>query len=280
MLNSSPFALFRPALLAAFILLAASVTAQAAERAKLRAFLEITGFDVAIESLQQGAMAGPGLAGDAPNDFGSEWVRLAEEIFAPDEMIERALDMMEAVMPDDLVDHGADFYASDLGQYLVEIENEAHMTSDEVKYAEAEVILEALVAENSPRIDLFRDMGDAVGGIEQSVRSAIEIQARYLLAAMAAGSLDLEMSEADLRGLLNEQADEIRQNVQVYSILGSAYAYRDVSDDALTAYVDALEHPKMQQVYEVLNAIQFEVMAERYERLAAALAGLAPQQDI
>lgn len=271
------------ALAAAFLLVLTSnsfAAGSSADRAKLRAFLEITGFDVAIESLQQGAMAGPGLAGDAPNEFGSEWVRLAEEIFAPDEMIERTLDMMEAIMPEDLVDHGAAFYASDLGQRLVAIENAAHMTPDDIKYAEAEKIVAALIEQNSPRLDAFKAMNAAVGGIENSVRSVIEIQARYFLAAMAAGSMDLDMSEADLRGMLNAQADNIRQNVKAYAVLGAAFAYRDLSDEDLAAYVTALEHPKMRQVYEILNAIQFEVMAERYERLATALAGLAPQQDI
>ncbi len=54
-------------------------------------------------------------------------------IFDPDSMIDRAIDMMEAVMPDELVDHGIDFYGSDLGQRLVEVENMSHMEESEVK---------------------------------------------------------------------------------------------------------------------------------------------------
>ncbi len=270
--------------LAGFILLASSMASYAsdytADRGKLRAFLEITGFDVAIASLQKGAMAGPGLAGEAPNDFGNEWVRLAEEIFAPDEMIERALDMMEAIMPEHLVDHGAAFYASDLGQRLVVIENAAHMTPDEVKFPKAEKIVAALVEQNSPRLAQYRAMMDAIGGVENTVRSVIEIQVRYYLAAMAAGTVELDLSEADLRGLMQAQAEQIGESVQVYALLGAAFTYRDLSDADLAAYVEALQHPDMQQVYEILNAIQFEVMAERYERLATALAGLSPQQDI
>ncbi len=262
------------------LVLMTSTAASATERAKLRAFLEITGFDVAIESLQQGAKAGPGLAGEAPDQFGSEWVRLATEIFDPDEMVNRALDMMEAIMPEDLVDHGAAFYASDLGQRLVAVENESQLVDDDIKYPEAEAIVTALVDDNSPRLQMFRDMSDAIGGIDNSVRSVIEIQVRYFMAAMAAGSIEGDLSEEDLRGMLASQADDIRQNVELYSMLGSAYTYRDLSDEDLAEYVNALQDPKMRQVYEILNAIQFEVMAERYERLAAALAGLAPQQDI
>lgn len=270
-----------PLFLSAFILLTAlSVPAQGADRDKLRAFLKVTGFDVAIESMQQGAMAGPALAGDDPNAFGSEWVRLAEGIFDPASMVERALDMMQAVMPDDLVDHGAAFYASALGQRLVETENKAHMTPDDIKFAEAEEIVAKLVEEGSARIEQYRRMGTAIGGADQAVRSTVEIQLRYLMAAMAAGASDLDMSEEDLRGLLMEQSGSIRQNVEIYSILGAAFTYKDFTDDEVEAYVEALEDPAMQQVYEILNAIQFEIMAERYEELAGALAGLSPQQDI
>ncbi len=63
-------------------------------------------------------------------------------------------------------------------------------------------------------------------------------------------------------------------------MLGTAYAYRDFSDADVRAYREALEDPQMRQVYELLNAIQFEVMAERYEVLAAELAGLTPEQEI
>ncbi|MCI2398297.1 hypothetical protein [Aliiroseovarius subalbicans] len=266
--------------LAVFAVLAWAIGAQAADRDKMRAFLEITGFDVAIESLQQGAMAGPGLAGTAPSDFGLQWTQLAERIFAPDEMITRALDMMEAVMPVALVDHGASFYASALGQRLVEVENAAHMAPDAEKYAEAQSILEGLVADNAPRLELFGDMNAAIGGMDNSVRSVIELQVRYLLAASRAGAIDMDISEEDLRGMFQEQAPAMRREIELYAMLNSAYAYRDLSDQELTDYVAALEQPEMRQVYEVLNAIQFEIMAERYERLAAALAKLHPQQDL
>ncbi len=252
----------------------------AAERAKLRAFLEITGFDKAIEGLQESAVAGPGLAGNAPDAFGSEWVRLAREIFDKQAMVEQALDMMEAVMPDDLVNHGAAFYASDLGQRLVAAENAAILTPDEEKYALGELLVMRMLQSDPQRIELFRKMSDAIGGVEQSVRSVIELQVRYLMAAMVAGSGDIDMSEADLRGLLESQAEEIARNVEAYTILGAAYTYRDFSNADLAAYVQALEHPKMRRVYELLNAIQFEVMAARYERLAAALAELAPQTEL
>ncbi len=265
--------------LAALVVACTALAAQAAERDELRAFLEVTGFDVAITSMQQGAMAGPGLAGDAPDAFGDQWVRLAEEVFDPEVMLERALDMMAAVMPDELVSHGMAFYGSDLGQRLVQAENESHMTPDEERYRIGEDLVAAMLDDNPGRAEDLRAMTNAIGGVDSSVRAVIEIQVRYLMAA-AARTSEATYSEAELRAILAEQVPRMRENIEIYSLLGSAYAYRDFTDDEVAAYLAALEHPLMQQVYEVLNAVQYEVMAERYEALAARLDELSPQQEI
>ena len=260
--------------------LAWALAAQAADREASRVFLEVTGFDVAITSMQQGAMDGPGIAGDAPDAFGRQWTGLAEQVFDPDLMLGRALDMMEAVMPDDLLAQGQAFYATELGKRIVAAENASHLTPDAERHAEGEAIVAELSASDPARLDDFRAMSDAIGGVESSVRAVLEIQYRYLMAAISAGSVDLTYGPEELRALLEEQAPELRQNIEVYSLLGSAYAYRDFSDDEVSSYRAALEDDAMRQVYEILNAIQYEIMAERYEVLAGKLAGLAPQQEI
>lgn len=266
----------------AFVLmtLAALTGAQAAEEQDIRDFLKVTGFDVAIASIQQGAMAGPALTGEDPDVFGRQWVRLAEEVFDPEEMIAEAVAMIAAVMPDDLLDHGVEFYGSPLGQRLVEVENESHMADDAEKYAEGERLTGELLDQNSIRVDLFREMGRAIGSTETAIKSIVEIQVRYLMAAMAAGVSDFEISEEDLRLMLMEQAGEMRKNIEVNSLVANAYAYRDLSDEDLIDYLAALQEPKMMQVYEILNAVQYQIMAERYETLASRLVDLRPEQEL
>ena len=259
---------------------AAVTPVRAAEREVYRAFLETTGFDVAITSLQQDAMSGPGMSGQEADDFGSQYVALAEQVFDPELMLNRAIDMMAAVMPDELVVHGAAFYASELGQRLVEVENASHMTDLEDRRAEGEAIVAELARANPERLEDFQAMMDAIGGVDASVRAILEVQIRYLLAAMAAGTVDFEFSEAELRAIMAEQAPMMKTEIARNSIIGAAYTYRDVSDEDIRAYRAALEAPLMQQVYEALNAIQYQVMAERYEVLAGKLAGLAPQTEL
>ena len=257
-----------------------ALPSQAAERDVYRAFLETTGFDVAITALQQEAMSGPGMSGQEADDFGSQYVALAERVFDPELMLERAIDMMAAVMPDDLVAHGAAFYASDLGQRLVAVENASHMAPLEERRATGEAIAADLAERNPERLEDFQAMMDAIGGVDASVRAITEVQIRYLLAAMAAGTIDIELSEAELRAFMAEQASAMKNEIAINSIVGAAYTYRDMSDDDVRAYRAALEEPEMRQVYEALNAIQFQVMAERYEVLAGELAGLAPQTEL
>lgn len=263
-----------------FLSLAWATLASAADRDTLLHFLEVTGFDVAITSMQQSAMDSPGITGDAPGEFGTQYTALAERVFDPDLMLNRAVDIMEAGMPEELVQHGIDFYASDLGKRLVEVENLSHVTPDEERYAIGEEVLTKLLDEDPGRVEDYQAMMDAIGGIDASIRAVTEVQVRYLLAAIGAGTLELDYSEEELRQLIAAQEPDIRRNLAVYSMLGAAYTYRDMSDEDIRDYRVALEEPDMKQIYELLNAIQFEVMAERYEVLASELAGLSPEQEL
>jgi hypothetical protein len=254
--------------------------ALAADREAYRHFLEVTGFDVAITSMQQDAMAGPGLAGGAPDAFGAQWVALARKVFDPEDMLGRTIDMMQSIMPDDLLTFGEDFYASELGQRLVTAENEAAQISDDERHSAGEQIMADLLANNPGRLDDYQAMMDAIGGVDASVRAVSEIQVRYLLAADAAGAIDLGLSEQDLRDAVKAQAPQMREAMAQFSILGAAYTYRDMSDEDIKAYRAILEDDRMQQVYQILNGIQYEVMADRYEVLAAGLKGLTPQQTL
>ncbi|MDA5095723.1 hypothetical protein O2N63_16650 [Aliiroseovarius sp. KMU-50] len=257
-----------------------AANAQGADQEKIREFLTVTGFDVAIESIQQGALAGPALTGSAPDQFGRQWTRLAKQVFAPENMIKDAINMIEAVMPEELLDHGISFYGSALGQEVVAIENESHMADDAIRQVEGEKLVRDLIDTQSPRLDVFRAMTNAVSSVDVAIRSIVEIQVRYLMAASAAGAADLEFDEEDLRAMLLEQQGEMRRNIEASGLISNAYTYRMLSDQALIDYLSALQDPEMQKVYEVLNAIQYEIMADRYEALAAQLAGLQPETDL
>jgi hypothetical protein len=88
------------------------------------------------------------------------------------------------------------------------------------------------------------------------------------------------MDEEDLRQSLKQQEGEMRRSMQISGLAASAYTYQSFSDAEISAYADALEDPKMQKVYTLMNAVQFEILADRYEAMAQGMSALQPSQEL
>lgn len=253
----------------------------APERDKITEFLEITGFDVALESIRLSAGTAPMMLGLDKDDFGAQWNQLTQEVFQPGEMEALAVEILHQTLPVDLLTHANAFYSSDLGQRIVAAENAAHMIEDDDAKSEAgEAIVDGLTRLGSGRVDDLRRMTSASDSAGVAIRAMQEIQVRFLMAAAAAGVVELRMDESDLRAALQQQEDELRRAIETSALTSAAYTYQAFSDAEVTAYADALEHPKMQRVYELMNAVQYEIMANRFEALAAAMARLQPSTDL
>ncbi len=267
------------ALLVALVLV--PVSSAAANRDRIEAFLNTTGFDVALESIALASGSAPEMLGIDPDGFGSDWTRLTEEVFDTQLMHETAVSILEETLSDEALAHAVEFYASDLGQRLVEVENAAHLNDDEeAKQQEGQEIVAGLVQDGSPRVEQLKRMNNAIDASGTSLRALQEIQLRFLLAASASGVIDLQLDADELRLMLRQNEAGMRQALQLSALAGAAYTYQDFSDAEVEAYAEALEQPLMQEVYELLNAIQYEIMAMRFEVLAVRMADLHPAQDI
>ncbi|MEL7257590.1 MAG: DUF2059 domain-containing protein [Pseudomonadota bacterium] len=274
--------IFRPLIWLTLLgaMLVASLPARAAERDRLEAFLQVTGFDVALESIGLAAGDAPGLLGMQASDFGADWTRTAEEVFDTQTMHTMAMDILEAALSDDLLTHAAAFYASPLGQRLVEAENASHMANDEAKQSEGTALVADWVADGDARVDILRQLNQAVDAADTGVRAVQEIQVRFFLAASRSGVLDYDIDEEILRRVIKQGEAELRVNLQVSALANAAYTYQDFSEEDIRAYLEALEHPDMQLVYELMNAVQYEIMANRFEVLAGRMADLHPGQEL
>ncbi|SDW42642.1 hypothetical protein SAMN05444358_101786 [Ruegeria halocynthiae] len=254
---------------------------QAASRDQIEAFLTTTGFDVALESIAQASASAPQMLGVDPDGFGSDWARLTEEVFDTALMHETAVSILEQTLSDETLTHAVSFYASELGQRLVVAENAAHMDDDDdAKQLAGQEIISNLIKDGSSRVESLKRMNRAVDASGTSLRALQEIQVRFLLAASASGIIDLQLSADKLREMMRHNEADMRRALQLSALAGAAYTYQDFSDEDVDAYVVALEQPLMQEVYELLNAIQYEIMAMRFEVLATRMAELRPAQDI
>ena len=257
------------------------VMAQVQDRDRLEAFLQATGFDVALESIRLSAGTAPGMIGLEADAFGAQWTALVEEVFDTNEMHDMAMDILEQTLTDDLLTHAVDFYTSDLGARLVEVENKSHMAEDDdLKRESGEAIVAGLVQIGSPRLQELKRLNAATGSEDASIHAIQEVQVRFLMAAATAGVIELRMDEEDLRESLKAQEGEMRRRLQITGLSSSAYTYQAFSDGEITAYADALEHPKMQKVYALMNAVQFDIMADRYEEMALEMRNLQPSQEL
>lgn len=268
------------ALVAALALTAGTNAAQAADRGKLKAFLEVTGFDVALDSIALSAEHAPDMLGMNSSDFGESWSSMASQVFDSAVVRGMAVDMLAATISDDLLDHGAAFYASDLGQKLVEVENAAHLEDDDKKASDGEALVLQYSEDNPSRLQILKELNGAVDTGDHGVRAIQEIQVRFLMAASNAGVLDGEIDEAALRAIMEENAAALRDSIKEAGLASAAHTYQTISDDELADYVIALSDPQMQQVYELMNAIQHEVMANRFEALAERMAGVTQGQEL
>lgn len=276
-----PSILFKMMGLAVLVALLSGLPVKAADRDRLKAFLNVTGFDVALDSIALSAADAPEMLGMSASDFGESWTRIAEKVFDTDMMRGMALDILEQTLSDDDLAHAAAFYASPLGMRLVEVENASHMDADDArKQAEGEDLVAAMVASGDERLDVLVQMNAAVDSGDVAVRAVQEIQLRFLLAASTAGVLEQEFDEEMLRAMMKETEGELRLSMRRSALASAAYTYRDINDEDLRAYLAALEDPQMQRVYELMNAVQWEIMGNRYEALAMRMAEISGGQDL
>ena len=71
---------------------------EAASQDRIEAFLTTTGFDVAMESIALASASAPQMLGIDPDGFGSDWVRLTEEVFDTEEMHKTAVSILEQTL--------------------------------------------------------------------------------------------------------------------------------------------------------------------------------------
>jgi hypothetical protein len=212
--------------------------------------------------------------------FGSDWERLSDEVFDLSVMHNLALEILEQTLTDDILTNSVNFYASELGQRLVEVENQSHLDQDDNRESKGRELIMEMKESNEDRLRLLERMNSAIDSSGTSLRAIQEIQLRFLLAAAAAGVVELQMDPEDLRRMFKAQEPDLLPLLKQTALAHSAFTYRDFSDADLEVYVDALEKPEMRQVYELLNAVQYEIMANRFEVLAMRMAELHPGQDI
>lgn len=244
-------------------------------------FLYTTGFDAALDSIAHSAEGAPAMIGLDARSFGLSWEAVAGEVFDPIGIRDMAVRMLRETLSVEALDHANSFYASDLGKKLVQAENASHDIEDgDVTLQAGSRIIAQMVQDSDPKIEVFRRMTQAVSDSDATLRAVQAVQVRFLNAASDAGIIALQIDPETLAEAMREQEPFLRLSISEGALASNAYTYQGFSLEELNAYVDALEHPLMQEVYSLLNSIQYEIQANRYEALAHRLTELTPNADL
>lgn len=262
------------------LIISAVVPSSAADRNAIETFMKVTGFDVSLESMRVSASDAPAMLGLDAADFGVSWKRIADELFEPESLKNDAVGILQQALSENVLVHASEFYASELGIRLVKAENLSHFEDSDQKKIDGELILTELLDRSSPQPQYFREMADSIGALESGIRSFREVQVRFIMAAMGAGLIDRQIDEADLRSMLAQQDAEIKTNMLQSLIIANSYTYRNFTDLEIAQYRDALATDEMKEVYELMNAIHFALMADRYEQMALKMVKLHPLQEL
>lgn len=254
--------------------------ALAADRAAAARFVEVSGFDKALASIPPAVMEGGAAFGGGEDAFTQQWKRAVKDVFDLEGIEAQALDMMEAILPDDSLALATDFYASPLGLRLVAVENETYSLAVSDRAAAGQRLLEEAEKDDPERVALIRAFVDSAQDLDHAVQVTFEIQLRYLLTAMASGAIEPGPSEEELRMILEAQAPQLKQAYADYMLRASMFTYREISNEDMRAYTEALDGAALTEVYEVLNGIYAEILAQRFEALAVHLGAIEPEDDL
>lgn len=258
----------------------APAASHAADRDDVIEFLEITGFDVALESISVGALTAPSMLGLEDNAFGKTWSDLVEQVFLVDEMKSQAIDILEQTLDQSLLDHAVAFYGSELGQRIVVSENLSHMDDDDLKQIAGEQLIALYEAQDDPRPEYFVRMSAAIDPENIGLQALQTIQVRFILAASRAGVIRSDIDEDMLWAQIRATEAEVLAAMEEGAKAAAAFTYQDFTADEIEAYTVALEHPDMQLVYELMNAVHYQVMGDRFNALSLRLGELQPSQDL
>lgn len=276
----------RPLLLSALLALALvaglALPGRAASREEVRDFLKVTGFDAAIDSISLSADRGPAMLGLDDPGFVTVWNVMAKRVFDRAEMQDMAAAMLEETLDEAAIRSAHDFYGSDLGQRLVEVENASHLDEDEGRADLASALLAHLIEERDvARLSALDRLVSALDDTSDGVMAMAEVQSRFMIAARNAGVIELRVGDDALRDLIAEQFRQMQADSGSQDgVANAAWTYRDFTTEEIDRYAEALEDPGMQRVYELMNAVQYEVMADRFETAASLLVGAQPSQEL
>ena len=211
---------------------------QAATPEELDALHRVLGLDDLLKIVaDEGIEQGEDLRKDMfPGQGGDGWSKIVSGIYATDRLAGVFRREFDRELADADVGPILDFYATDAGRKIRQVEVDARraIMSDEVEAA-AETAFETLKAEGGARLPLLETFVSINGLIDRNVTGAMNSSLAFYKGLEAGGGF--EMGEEQMLREVWSQEPEIRADTEVWVYAYLTLAYEPLDDAELGDYV-------------------------------------------
>lgn len=197
---------------------------------------------------------------------GSGWQVQVDGIYDPDRLLEQMRTALAAHMEGAVLEEAITFFASDLGQRIVTLENTARIAMREPDVEEAaRARYTELDGTDDPRLAQIVDFATTGDMIDRNVTSAMNANYQFMRGLADGGALD--MSQAEMLAEVNGDVAEITDDTTSWLLGFFLLAYHPLSDADLQTYASFAKT----EAGIALNAALFEGFGKAYEDISYAL---------
>jgi len=197
---------------------------------------------------------------------GAGWQLQVNAIYDPERLVEEVRQALEGALQGQVLEDTIRFFASDLGQEIVTLENSARLAIGEqdVEDAARGRYLE-LSETDDPRLAQVMEFADTGDMLNRNVTSAMNSNYQFLRGLADGHAIEMTEQEilADVAGDIDEITDDTTSWLYGYFLL----AYHPLADDDLQRYIAFANTPAGQ----ALNRALFEGFGKAYEDISYAL---------
>ncbi|MEL6957729.1 MAG: hypothetical protein AAGL89_02110 [Pseudomonadota bacterium] len=264
----------RLAALATSVAFATPVLAQQSDTDELFELLKLP--EIIEVMREEGLSYGESIGGDLfAGEPSADWQANVERIYNYDRMIGMVRDDFEASLEDVDVGPMIDFFGSQRGQMIVELEVSARraLLDDAVEEASEEAAAIAL-AEEDPRMMQVQTFVEVNNLIETNVAGALNSNLAFYYGLLDGSAFGGVLTEDQILEDVWAQEEDIRANTTewIYSFL--FLAYQPLEDDDLDAYIALSETEAGRD----LNRAMFESFDRLFEGISRSLGRAAANE--
>ena len=266
----------------AFLLLIAPTMQAGAETASLSTTLKTKdSFAVMVE---EGKAYGTSIEEQMfPGQGSARWATMVSAIYDPvalQAIFDQALTESLADDPQAIA-AAQEFFGTAMGQRILSAEIAARRTLlDEAAEEAAQVEAERMQADRDPKLRFIRDFIKAGDLIEQNVAGALTANLAFLQGMASVGTNGAVLDTDSMMSEVWSQESDIRAQTELWLLPYLMLAYRDLTEEEMTAYVAFSQTPEGQRLNGALFAAYDKVFRKVSYDLGRAAALLMQGSDI